>query len=85
MHAWISHALQACGKPVGVHISRARSLEQATEDELLSPTEDFDFDAALAKLLRILRGHGDRKAAVAAATKAALAVHSKFKQGTAEK
>lgn len=80
---------EACGKPVGVHISRARSLEQALEEEAPATasvsTEASDFETALNKLLRLLRGHSDKQVAVAAALKAALAVPHKLKSNSADR
>ncbi len=72
---------------MGVHISRARSLEQALEEGGATPaqTEDPDFEAALNKLLRLLRGHSDKRAAIAAATKTVLAVPPKPNFGSSDK
>ena len=72
---------------MGVHISRARSLEQALEEDAAPATapisaEDNDFDTALNKLLRLLRAHSDKRAAVAAAMKAALTVPPKVKSSS---
>lgn len=88
-HSSLGANLQACGKPVGVHISRARSLEQALEEEAPATasvsTEASDFETALNKLLRLLRGHSDKQVAVAAALKAALAVPHKLKSNSADR
>lgn len=76
--------LQACGRPVGVHISRARSLEQAVEEEQASRSDGFDPEAAISKLLRLLRNHSDKRVAINAAMKAVLAVQSKPKPSDME-
>jgi hypothetical protein len=69
--------LQVCGKPVGVHISRGRSVDQLVEDQIADVQEDSDPDASVNKLLRLLRSHTDRKAATAAALKAVLTLPSR--------
>ena len=77
--------LQACGKPVGVHISRARSIEQAAEEQQNALLEDGDPDTAINKLLKLIRNHSDKRAAVAAALKAVLAVPSKPKSSSPDR
>ena len=69
--------LQVCGKPVGVHISRGRSVDQLVEDQLADMQDDSDPDASVNKLLRLLRSHSDKKAATAAALKAVLTLPSR--------
>lgn len=69
--------MQVCGKPVGVHISRGRSVDQLVEDQIADVQEDSDPDASVNKLLRLLRSHTDRKAATAAALKAVLTLPSR--------
>ena len=66
-----------CGKPVGVHISRGRSVDQLVEDQIADVQEDSDPDASVNKLLRLLLSHTDRKAATAAALKAVLTLPSR--------
>lgn len=76
--------VQACGKPVGVHISRARSLEQAAEEQ--NPLlEGCDPDTTINKLLRLIRSHSDKRAAVTAALKAVMAVPSKPKPSSPDR
>lgn len=69
--------LQVCGKPVGVHISRGRSVDQLVEDQMSEMQDDSDPDASVNKLLRLLRSHSDKKAATAAALKAVLTLPSR--------
>ena len=69
--------LQVCGKPVGVHISRGRSVDQLVEDQIADVQDDADPDASVNKLLRLLRSHTDRKAAISAALKAVLTLPSR--------
>lgn len=69
--------LQVCGKPVGVHISRGRSVDQLVEDQIVDVQDDADPDASVNKLLRLLRSHTDRKAAISAALKAVLTLPSR--------
>lgn len=68
------HALQVGGKPVGVHVSHSRSLDQLVEEQLAEIQGDADPEASINKLLRLVRSHSDRKSAVAAALKAVLAL-----------
>lgn len=72
-----SEVREVCGKPVGVHISRGRSVDQLVEDQIADVQEDSDPDASVNKLLRLLRSHTDRKAATAAALKAVLTLPSR--------
>lgn len=72
-----SEVREVCGKPVGVHISRGRSVDQLVEDQIADVQEDADPDASVNKLLRLLRSHTDRKAATAAALKAVLTLPSR--------
>jgi len=80
-----SFRFQACGKPVGVHISRARSLEQAVEEQQNLLLDDCDPDKAINKLLRLIRSHSDKRGAVTAALKAVLAVPSRPKSTSADR
>ena len=65
---------QACGRPVGVHISRARL---ADEHIASAACDEGDQDASINKLLRLLRSHPDKRAAIAAALKAVLSLPAK--------
>lgn len=69
--------VQVCGKPVGVHISRGRSVDQLVEDQIADVQDAADPDASVNKLLRLLRSHTDRKAAISAALKAVLTLPSR--------
>lgn len=68
-----------------MHISRARSLEQAADEQQPVPADEYDFDTALNKLVRLLRGHSDKRAAIVAATKAVVATPSKQKSAAPDK
>lgn len=60
-----------------MHISRGRSVDQLVEDQIADVQDDADPDASVNKLLRLLRSHTDRKAAIAAALKAVLTLPSR--------
>ena len=62
---------------MGVHISRGRSVDQLVEDQIADVQDDADPDASVNKLLRLLRSHTDRKAAISAALKAVLTLPSR--------
>ncbi|KAL3161121.1 hypothetical protein ABBQ38_009496 [Trebouxia sp. C0009 RCD-2024] len=72
-----SEVREVCGKAVGVHISRGRSVDQLVEDQIADVQDDADPDASVNKLLRLLRSHTDRKAAISAALKAVMTLPSR--------
>ena len=62
---------------MGVHISRGCSVDQLVEDQIADVQDDADPDASVNKLLRLLRSHTDKKAAISAALKAVLTLPSR--------
>ena len=64
-------SFQVRGEDVGVHISRPRNVDPSSDTLLLA---GLDSEGGINKLLNLIHTHQDRKAAIAAAIKAVMAL-----------
>lgn len=70
-----SLVVEVGGRPVGVHLTKDRPSPSSTPSEDVALVED-DADSSINRLLRLIRSHADKRAAVGAALRAVLALPS---------